>query len=125
MKCQINSFFEPDLLWAGEINRQTIKLERRLGVLWARRANLECSLWRDRDSKPVIALTLDLEGVQFYGKAEDSSEIAATRKAFEDINRQLEAHLNRTGDQYPWFVPSAVATSAPYFYAEQSTTPAT
>jgi hypothetical protein len=117
MKFQINSFFEPDLLWEGEIHRQIQKLGRRLGISLASRANLECSLWRGTESAVGLALTLDLENVRLQGKAEDSSELVATRKAFDALNQQFEAHLNRSGEQYFRTELLQATRQTPCFYA--------
>jgi hypothetical protein len=45
MKLEINCYFEPDIAWLGEINRQTLLLERRASVFPASATLLECALW--------------------------------------------------------------------------------
>jgi RNA polymerase sigma factor (sigma-70 family) len=102
MKWQIDALFEPDAVWAGEINRQTMRLERKLAVLPQSNANLECSLWRGTDQTAGVGLTLDLGDTRFSEKAVDSSEIAATKKAFDALNHQVESYLNRLRERDFW-----------------------
>lgn len=102
MKLEINSFFEPDIVWAGEINRQSLRLERKLGVLPPLRANLECSLWRGKNREAGVGLTLDLGDVRLDEKAVELSEIEATKKAFDALNHQVEAYLNRLRERDFW-----------------------
>jgi RNA polymerase sigma factor (sigma-70 family) len=102
MKYEINALFEPDIVWAGEINRQTMRLERKLAVLPPSNANLECSLWRDAERASGVGLTLDLGDVRLSEKAVDSSEVMATKKAFDALNHQVEAHLNRLRERDFW-----------------------
>ena len=102
MKWQINALFEPDIIWTGELNRQTLRLERRLAVLPPSNANLECSLWRDADRAAGVGLTLDLGDVRLSENAVDSSEVLATKKAFDALNHQVESYLNRLRERDFW-----------------------
>lgn len=102
MKLEINAFFEPDIAWAGEINRQSLRLERKLGVLPPLQANLECSLWRDKNREAGVGLTLDLGDIRLSEKAVDSSCVAATKTAFDALNHQVEAYLNRLRERDFW-----------------------
>lgn len=102
MKWQINAFFEPEIVWAGEINRQALRLERKLEVLPALKPNLECSLWREANAASGVGLSLDLGDVRLREKAVDLSEIEATKKAFDALHQQVEAHLNRLREQEFW-----------------------
>jgi hypothetical protein len=51
MKHEIDAYFEPDLSWLGEINLQTLRLEREAGVFPPQRTRLDCALWRG-DRRP-------------------------------------------------------------------------
>lgn len=103
MKYQINALFEPDIIWMGEINRQMMRLERKLEVLpSAGRANLDCSLWRGADSSAGVNLTLDFGDACLNEKALDSSEVTATKKAFDALNHQIEMYLNRLRERDFW-----------------------
>lgn len=103
MKYQINALFEPDTILTGEINRQTMRLERKLEVLPSSgRANLECSLWRGADSEAAVDLTLDLGDARLSEKAADTSEVLATKKAFDALNHQVEAYLKNLRERDFW-----------------------
>lgn len=103
MKYQINALFEPDIIWMGEINRQMMRLERKLAVLPSSgRANLDCSLWRGADSSAGVNLTLDFGDACLNEKALDSSEVTATKKAFDALNYQIETYLNRLRERDFW-----------------------
>lgn len=103
MKCQINALFEPGMIWTGEINRQTMRLERELGVLPpSGRATLDCSLWRGADSAAGVDLTLDLGDAQLSEKASDESEVLATKKAFDALGHQVEKYLNNMRERDFW-----------------------
>ena len=93
VKHQIESFFEPDIVWLGEINRQTLQLEREAGVLPPQATHLRCDLYRDEEGCAGISLSLRVGETELRSRAEDSSPVAATRLAFEDLSRQLSAYL--------------------------------
>lgn len=67
MKLEIDCYFDPDTVWLGEINRQSLKLKRSISVFPASTTQLECALWHGVDSKSGITLTLDIAGKRLMG----------------------------------------------------------
>lgn len=102
MKLEIACYFEPDIAWLGEINRQTLLLERRVSVFPASATQLECALWHGVDSKSGITLTLNIAGTKVVGRAEDNSPVVATDRAFDDLNKKLTAYTEQTRSQDYW-----------------------
>ena len=95
MKLEIACYFEPDIAWLGEINRQTLLLERRVSVFPASTTQLECALWHGVDSKSGITLTLNIAGTKVVSRGEDNSPVVATRRAFADLNTKLTAFTSK------------------------------
>jgi RNA polymerase sigma factor (sigma-70 family) len=102
MKVEIDCYFEPDVAWLGEINRQTLLLERRVSVFPASVTQLECALWHGVDSKFGITLTLNIAGTKVISRAEDRLPVVATRRAFVDLNRKLTAFTEQTRNKDYW-----------------------
>ena len=102
MKLEIACYFEPDIAWLGEINRQTLLLERRVSVFPVSATQLECALWHGVDSKSGITLTLNIAGTKVVSRAEDNSPVVATRRAFDDLNKKLTAFTEQTRRQDYW-----------------------
>jgi RNA polymerase sigma factor (sigma-70 family) len=102
MKLKIDCYFEPDTVWLGEINRQSLKLERSSSVFPASTTQLECALWHGVDSKSGITLTLDIAGKRLTSRAEDRSPVAATRRAFNDLNAKVTALTEQFRTQDFW-----------------------
>ena len=102
MKFEIDSYFEPDIAWVGEINRQTLKLESLTSVFPATTTQLVCSLWRGINGENGIALTLTLAGRQLTARAEDSSPVIATRRAFEQLTGQVATLIEERRKEGFW-----------------------
>lgn len=102
MKLEIDCYFEPDIAWLGEINRQTLLLERRVSVFPASATQLDCALWHGVDSKSGVTLTLNIAGTKVISRAEDRSPVVATRRAFHDLNTKLTAFTEQTRSQDYW-----------------------
>lgn len=102
MTLEIACYFEPDIAWLGEINRQTLLLERRVSVFPASATQLECALWHGVDSKSGITLTLNIAGTKVVSRAEDNSPVVATRRAFDDLNKKVTAFTEQTRSQDYW-----------------------
>jgi RNA polymerase sigma factor (sigma-70 family) len=102
MKLEIDCYFEPDTVWLGEINRQSLKLERSSSVFPASTTQLSCALWHGVDSKSGITLTLDIAGKRLTSRAEDRSPVAATRRAFDDLNAKVTALTEQFRTQDFW-----------------------
>ena len=102
MKFEIDAYFEPDIAWVGEINRQTLKLESMTSVFPAATTRLTCSLWRGGDCNHGITLTLTIAGRQLTARAEDSSPVIATRRAFEDLSSKVAALIEERRTEGFW-----------------------
>jgi RNA polymerase sigma factor (sigma-70 family) len=89
MKLEIDSYFEPDIAWLGEINRQVLKLERMTAVFPASSTQLICSLWHGTNSSSGITLTLSLAGRELITRGRDLSPVMATRVAFEKLSLKV------------------------------------
>ena len=101
MKVHIDAYFEPDIAWTGELNRQTLRLERLTSVFPASTTHLLCSLWRE-ESLSGIALTLAVAGRELKASGEHSSPVQATRKAFVDLERQATALVQQRREEGFW-----------------------
>lgn len=102
MKFEIDCYFEPDIAWVGEINRQTLKLESLTSVFPGATTQLTCSLWRGRDGEHGITLTLTVAGRELTARAEDSSPVIATRRAFEELTGKVSALIEESRMEGFW-----------------------
>ena len=102
MKLEIDCHFEPDIVWLGEINRQTLRLERQLSVFPASTTQLNCALWHGVDSRFGITLTLHVAGRKLLSRAEDRSPVVATRRAFDDLNERVAELTEQFRTQEYW-----------------------
>jgi hypothetical protein len=89
MKHEIESYFEPDIAWLGEINRRVLQLEREASVFSPQHTRLHCALWRGKEGRVGLTLTLSVGNMELYSRAEDPSPVVATRRAFDELHRQL------------------------------------
>ncbi|HEX7294948.1 MAG TPA: sigma-70 family RNA polymerase sigma factor [Pyrinomonadaceae bacterium] len=89
MKLEIESYFEPDISWLGEINRRALKLENLISVFPASTSRLICTLWHGVNSNSGITLTLAVAGRELVARGENSSPVMATREAFEKLSRKV------------------------------------
>lgn len=89
MKLEIESYFEPDIGWLGEINRRALKLENLISVYPASTSQLICTLWHGINSSSGITLTLTVAGQKLVARGEDPSPVMATREAFEKLSRKV------------------------------------
>ena len=94
MKLEIESYFEPDIAWLGEINRRAIKLENLISVFPASTSQLICTLWHGVNSNSGITLTLAVAGHQLVARGEDLSPVMATRQAFEKLTLKVKALID-------------------------------
>ena len=97
MRHEIESYFEPDIAWLGEINRRALWLEREAGALVPPQSRLRCALWRGRDGRAGVNLTLCAGDAEVCGRGEDPSPVAATRLAFQDLYNQVSARAASEG----------------------------
>jgi RNA polymerase sigma factor (sigma-70 family) len=102
MKLEIDSYFEPDIAWMGELNRQGLKLERMTSVFPSSTTHLICSLWRGQDYVSGIVLTLVIAGRELTARAQHSSPVQATRRAFEDLGQQVAALIEERREEGFW-----------------------
>ena len=102
MKLEIDCHFEPDIAWLGEINRQTLRLERKVSVFPASTTQLNCALWHGVDSRFGITLTLQVAGTKLLSRAEDRSPVVATRRAFDDLNEKVAELTEQFRTQEYW-----------------------
>ena len=102
LRHEIDAYFEPDLSWLGEINRQVLRLEREAGVFPPRRTHLHCALWRGAEGRAGVTLTLRVGDTEMRSRGEDPSPVAATRRAFEELRRQLAAHTAESREEGFW-----------------------
>ena len=102
MKLEIDCHFEPDIAWLGEINRQTLRLERQLTVFPASTTQLNCALWHGVDSRFGSTLTLHVAGRKLLSRAEDRSPVVATRRAFDDLNEKVAELTEQFRTQEYW-----------------------
>jgi hypothetical protein len=101
MRHEIESYFEPDIAWLGEINRRVLQLEREVSVLPPQHTHLRCALWRGKEDQVGLTLTLSVGDMELYSRAEDSSAVVATRRAFEELHRQLaECRIELQGKDF-------------------------
>jgi hypothetical protein len=89
MRHEIESYFEPDIAWLGEINRRVLQLEREVSVFPPQHTHLHCALWRSKEGRVGLTLTLSVGDMELYSRAEDSSPVVATRRAFDELHHQL------------------------------------
>ena len=89
MRHEIESYFEPDMAWLGEINRRLLRLEREVCVFPPQHTHLHCALWRGREGRAGMTLTLSVGDRELCSRAEDSSPVAATRRAFKELRSQI------------------------------------
>jgi hypothetical protein len=89
MRHEIESYFEPGIAWLGEINRRVLQLEREVSVFPQQHTHLHCALWRGKEGRVGLTLTLSVGNMELYSRAEDSSTVVATRRAFDELHRQL------------------------------------
>jgi ribosome-associated translation inhibitor RaiA len=99
MKHEIESYFEPEITWLGEINRRVLQLEREVNVFPPRHTHLHCALWRGREDRAGLTLTLSIGDVELYSRAEDSSPVIATRRAFDELHHQLAKYMSEFQDK--------------------------
>jgi len=102
MRHEIESYFEPDIAWLGEINRRVLQLEREVNVFPPRHTHLHCALWRGREDRAGLTLTLSIGDVELYSRAEDSSPVIATRRAFDGLHHQLAKYMSEFQDKVIW-----------------------
>jgi RNA polymerase sigma factor (sigma-70 family) len=102
MKHEIDAYFEPDISWLGEINRQVLRLEREAEVFPPQRTRLDCSLWRGVENRAGVTLTLRVGEEEMRSRAEDASPVKATRRAFDELRRQLAAHTAKLREEGVW-----------------------
>jgi RNA polymerase sigma factor (sigma-70 family) len=102
MRHEIEAYFEPDMVWLGEINRRLLQLEGEVGVLPAQQTSLHCALWRGREARAGLTLTLRVGDVELCSRAEDASPVAATRRAFGELQHQLSACMKKLRDEGFW-----------------------
>lgn len=102
MKYQIESSFEPDIVWLGEINRRTLILEREASVLPPQATHLRCDLYTDGEGRAGVGLSLRAGATELRSRAEDPSPVEATRRAFDEISRQLVAYLDEQRREGFW-----------------------
>lgn len=105
MKLEIDSYFEPDIVWLGEINRRSRKLECTTSVFPASTIQLICSLWHGNNSTWGITLSLTIAGrklsVLYSVEGLTLEEVArvtrqpvdATRRVIELTRELLRANL--------------------------------
>jgi hypothetical protein len=75
VKHEIDCYFEPDITWLGEINRQVLRLEREVSVFPSRQTHLNCALRPGGDSPAGVTLTLDIGDKRLRSLAEDPSSV--------------------------------------------------
>ncbi len=102
MKHEIDAFFEPDITWLGEINRQILRLERELSVFPSRGTHLNCALRPGGDRPVGVTLTLDVRDKRLRSFGEDPSPVMATRKAFDKLRRSLAEHVSERRREEFW-----------------------
>lgn len=102
MKLDIEAYFEPDIAWTGELNRLTLKLEKLTSVFPTSTTYLLCSVWREGESLSGVTLTLAIAGRELRASAEHSSPVQATRKAFGDLERQVNALIQQRREEEFW-----------------------
>lgn len=102
MKFEIDSYFEPDIAWVGEINRQTLKLESLTSVFPSTTTHLVCSLWRGINGVNGITLTLTIAGRDLTARAKDSSPVVATRRAFEELTGKVATLIEESRTEGVW-----------------------
>jgi RNA polymerase sigma factor (sigma-70 family) len=119
MKHEIESYFEPDIVWLGEINRRVLRLERATSVFPPPGTYLHCALWNGRESRAGVALTLCICGTELHSRAEDASPVQATRCAFDDLERALSFYMEQQRQEGFWsrtslnLAPNASTTAEP------------
>ena len=102
MRHEIESYFEPDIAWLGEINRRVLQLEREVSVFPPQHTHLHCALWRGREDSAGLTLTLRLGSMELYSRAEDSSPVIATRRAFDELHHQLAECMIESQNKDIW-----------------------
>lgn len=102
MRHEIEAYFEPDMAWLGEINRRVLQLEREVSVLPPQQTYLHCALWRGKESRAGLALTLRVGDVVLCSRAEDASPVAATGRAFAELQSQLSARMTELRAEGFW-----------------------
>ena len=102
MRHEIECYFEPDIVWLGEINRQVARLEREVSVFPARQTHLNCSLRPGGDRPAGVTLTLDVGEKRLRSFAEDPSPVRATRRAFDKLRRALDEHVGERRREEFW-----------------------
>jgi RNA polymerase sigma factor (sigma-70 family) len=102
MKLEIDSYFEPDIAWLGEINRQALKLENLISVFPASTSQLICTLWHGVNSNSGVTLTLAIAGRELLARAEDLSPVMATRQAFEKLSRKVTSLIEECRTEGFW-----------------------
>ncbi|HEX8136891.1 MAG TPA: hypothetical protein VF544_04810 [Pyrinomonadaceae bacterium] len=93
MRHEIEAYFEPDIAWLGEINRRVLQLEREVSLFPPQHTHLRCALWRSREDRFGLTLTLSIGDIELYSHAEDSSPVVATSRAFDELHRQLAKYV--------------------------------
>jgi RNA polymerase sigma factor (sigma-70 family) len=102
VKHEIDCYFEPDITWLGEINRQVLRLERELSVFPSRQTRLNCALRPCGDSPAGVTLTLDIGDKQLRSFGEDPSPVKATRTAFDKLRQSLCEHVSERRREEFW-----------------------
>jgi RNA polymerase sigma factor (sigma-70 family) len=102
LKHEIECYFEPDIAWLSEINRQVLRLEREVSVFPARHTHLNCSLRPGGDRPAGVTLTLDVGDKRLRSFAEDLSPVRATRRAFDKLRRSLDEHVGERRREEFW-----------------------
>ena len=102
MKLEIDSYFEPDMAWLGEIHRQALKLEGMVSVFPASTTQLICSLWHGVNSNSGTTLELAIAGRKLMARGEDLSPVMATRQAFEKLTHKVMALIEECRAEGFW-----------------------
>ena len=102
MKHEIDCYFDPDIAWLGEINRQVLRLEREVSVFPPQQTHLNCALRPGGERPAGVTLTLDVGDKRLRSFAESPSTVEATRRAFDKLRRVLEEHLGERRREEFW-----------------------
>ncbi len=102
MKHEIECSFDPDIIWLGEINRQVLRLEREASVFPPGRTHLTCVLRQGGERPAGVILTLRVGDEKLSSFAEDPSPVKATRRAFDKLRAELEAHTGERRREEFW-----------------------
>ena len=85
MKHEIDCYFDPDIAWLGEINRQVLRLEREVSVFSPQQTHLNCALRPGGERPAGVTLTLDVGDKRLRSFAESPSPARASTARGEGV----------------------------------------